>query len=416
MSISGRFGVPGYDANLLNYSISIYVDSVRQYYNETNRILANSSSIEDTNETQTDSDGLYSYNFTAQLDLRNYVIKINTSLFSIDGQNNFTLEVNNPCDEGDIITLCAISSPRGVLNGTLLEYNNLTIKDGGTLRNQTPTAYFKINASSIMIESGGRIEGNVNITAINVTILEGGLINASGLGHTGGSGGDGTAGSGMNGSGIGGGKRNAGTSAGGGAGYGNIGGNASSTSGGFAGGTGYGSPIIPIDYGSGGAGGDCNGANGGAGGGAVFINASNLLNVTGNITADGYEGISSGCDGYTGGGGSGGSVLLVTNVLAGNGSITSKGGISSGANSGGGGSGGRIAAYYSAKSYNGVLSSLSGTGYEGGGNGTNFTAKNLSVSLTLNPRSVNTSTSINISISGRVAIYEYEHNLTNQTD
>ncbi len=412
VTLSGRISVPGYDSNLANRTFNVYIDSIQQYLNETSGLLSNSSSAQDTNDTKTDTNGDYLYNFSAPQTLKTYAIKANATLFIVSGQNSFNLEVNNPCDQGNVESLCVINTPKSAANGTTLQYLNLTIQNGGALRNTTPTAFFKINASSIIIESGGRIEGNVNITAVNLTLLPGGFINASGLGFAGGSGGNGAEGSGGNGTGAGGGLRNNGNSAGGGGGYGNAGGNASATEGGSASGSAYGSPTNPMAFGSGGAGGDCSGAGGGAGGGFIFINASNLINLTGNVTANGFDGVSAGCAGYGGGGGSGGSILIVANALGGNSSISASGGSASGSNPGGGGSGGRVAAYYVSKAFTGMAVAFGGNGYQGGGNGTNFSVGNLSINTTLNLQNLNTTITSNITISGRIVIYGHDYNLS----
>ena len=251
---------------------------------------------------------------------------------------------------------------------------NLKIKNGGALRNQTTSSdpkaiiTFNISANNIIIEDGGRIEGNVFINASNLTVLTGGLINSTGTGYAGGlTDNDG------NGPGRGDGVTS-GECGGGGAGYGGLGGDGSCTN--TVGGSGYGSITFPFDLGSGGAGGNFIGA-GGAGGGSVFINATNMLNVSGIIIANGTDGQTAD-DG--GGGGSGGSIYLIAANFTGNGSVIANGGIG-GTNTvfggnGGGGAGGRIAVYYTEGTFNGKIQAFGraagGSGARAGGAGTFF--------------------------------------------
>ena len=119
--------------------------------------------------------------------------------------------------------------------------NHLTIGSNGSLQNITNFSFSLSLTGNFTIESGGRIIGNVNITAVNISLNNGSLINASGLGYGGASGA-----AGSNGDGPGGGV--GGATAGGG-GYGGKGGDATGV-----GGQPYGSVFTPIDKGSGGGG------------------------------------------------------------------------------------------------------------------------------------------------------------------
>ena len=127
----------------------------------------------------------------------------------------------------------------------------------------------------------------------------------------------------------------------------------------------YGSESAPINIGSGGRDGYV-GSVGGNGGGAVRIDVTGTLTISGEITADGQ---SAGGTGNTGGGGSGGSVYLNVGALDGCGTISTTGGNSP---SGGGGGGGRIAYYYTADNFSscGTVTAAGGTGQQAGGSGT----------------------------------------------
>ena len=418
LTIYGRISIYEFNYNTSNQTINIYISNVKYYYNQTSGLLVNSSSIEDTNETQTNSSGGYRYIVPIFFPIGTHTVIVNSTLFTSAGTNSTTFNVTFPaCDKGDNLTTCEISSIKSIMGGSVLQYNNLTIKSGGALKNQTSTAHFSINASNIIIENGGRIEGNVNITAGNLTILEGGLINATSLGYAGGNAGNGNCPGGSSGSGSGGGSTGTICSAGGGGGYGSSGGTGFGDTISASGGSAYGSTFAPINYGSGGAGGVCTGANGGAGGGVVYINVTGTLNVSGSINASGSNTANTSCSGsYSGGGGSGGSVWLISNTFAGNGTISANGGNAGGSTSygGGGGSGGRIAIYYISGSYAGLLSANGGIGrFSDGGNGTNFSASSIIVRLTLNQTTA--SQGVNITIYGNLSVSVYSltsHNIS----
>ncbi len=275
--------------------------------------------------------------------------------------------------------------------------------NGGALRNQSPTAQFAINASSIIIESGGRIEGNVNITAANLTILSGGMINATGTGFAG----SGGTGAGANGDGP-------ADGGGGGAGYGGVGGNGQGSGG--TGGSNYGNALAPTGMGSGGGDGNGGTGPGGSGGGAIKINVTNTLIVNGTITADGGIG-GIGVSTISGGGGSGGSIYIIANSFQAAGNITAKGGVGLDASTadGGGGAGGRIAVYYKTGPTNLILNVSGGNATpnaNAGANGTNFSASLINVQLTLN-QTTQVVAGKNLTIYGNFTVSAY--NLTNYT-
>lgn len=113
---------------------------------------------------------------------------------------------------------------------------------------------------------------------------------------------------------------------------------------GAAGTTVYGDYLNPINLGSGG--------NTGSGGGAVILNVTNELNISGTISADALNG------GYSTGG-SGGSVNLTAATISGTtGSVTAKGGSTSLYD--GNGSGGRIKLGATTLSYNGTYNASGG--------------------------------------------------------
>ncbi|WP_413584373.1 beta strand repeat-containing protein [Bdellovibrio sp. HCB274] len=166
-------------------------------------------------------------------------------------------------------------------------------------------------------------------TFTNVTINSGATLAADGLGsrpQTGTGGGGGTVG----------------------AGYGGYGGNYTS---GALGQT-YGTVVEPTELGSGG--GSYMGM-GGHGGGALKLNISGTLSLSGTISSGGFNGRSSGD-----GGGSGGSLWITVGTITGSGSLNAIGG--NGAGSGGGGGGGRIYVKYTTNSFSGALNVNGGTG------------------------------------------------------
>lgn len=119
----------------------------------------------------------------------------------------------------------------------------------------------------------------------------------------------------------------------------------------------YGSVKAPVTIGS---------SGGYEGGGAVKLDVSGDIDVSGNIYADGRDGISSQ------GGGAGGSIYLITaQQISGNGTIAANGGV--GSNSRGGGGGGRISITYATTTGSRTVTAYGGstsTDYRFGGAGT----------------------------------------------
>ncbi|HYG24635.1 MAG TPA: Ig-like domain-containing protein [Verrucomicrobiae bacterium] len=121
----------------------------------------------------------------------------------------------------------------------------------------------------------------------------------------------------------------------------------------------YGSYLDPNEAGSGGG---SDSAPGGSGGGLIRIRAG-ILDLAGQVLANGGNG------GFLGGGGSGGGIRIDANTIAGPGTIAANGG--NGGSSSGGGGGGRIATYFSTSSFNfGNASATGGQGVNVGGVGT----------------------------------------------
>ncbi|MCK5062608.1 MAG: hypothetical protein KAR23_01655, partial [Candidatus Aenigmarchaeota archaeon] len=88
------------------------------------------------------------------------------------------------CDEGDNQTTCTVTTSHTINNNSVLVFNNLIIESGGNLI-AGAGQFFTINAANdITIQSGGSITGNANITAINLTIDSGGVININQKGYT----------------------------------------------------------------------------------------------------------------------------------------------------------------------------------------------------------------------------------------
>ncbi|MBT5823574.1 hypothetical protein HOH67_00395, partial [Candidatus Peregrinibacteria bacterium] len=229
----------------------------------------------------------------------------------------------------------------------ILDDGNLTLNSNGTITHSASTTSI-VATAYIDVQSG------------SATIA--GTIDLDELGYAQ----DGGPGKGVVTSGLGGGGGHGGT---GGDGY-NLTGDGIDT-----GGDVYGSVAAPIQPGSGGA--YDSPAAAGSGGGAIRINISTNLSLTGTITADGGNAVASGRES---GGGAGGSVYItVGGTLAGSGSITANGGTGhdNSSNEAGGGGGGRIAITYKTDS-----STVTKTAYGGvsgnqdmgdGGAGTIFT-------------------------------------------
>ncbi len=158
------------------------------------------------------------------------------------------------------------------------------------------------------------LEGTKHIHAANITVASGSVISANGTGYA-----------------ISGGP--GGTTNGGGTHGGHGGVNMVTT---------YGSAVAPVDMGSGG--------EDATGGGAIRLDVTGTLMVSGVITANGNSVA-------TYGGGAGGSIYIRTGTLAGNGAIRANGG-----DSVAGGGGGRIALHYGTKTFSGAVTALGAQG------------------------------------------------------
>ncbi|MDY6950658.1 MAG: choice-of-anchor X domain-containing protein [Thermodesulfobacteriota bacterium] len=145
----------------------------------------------------------------------------------------------------------------------------------------------------------------------------------------------------------------------GGAGHGGGGGHGPNSKAGAT----YGSVSEPTALGSGGVV-SYGGHAGGLGGGAIKLDVSNTLTITGTISANG------GSSTQYGAGGAGGSIWLVVHTLAGSGAITADGGSSNSTAKSGGGGGGRIALDWTTRTFDGVIKATGGSGYRYGKHGT----------------------------------------------
>jgi hypothetical protein len=229
-----------------------------------------------------------------------------------------------------------ITAPTGVIGSLTITNYQLFLEYGWETN--------RLRAGNIVLQNAGNIrhlwnsdtaapwtqDGGMFIECVNLTIENGGGINADGVGFLGGTQ-------------IAGYGPGYGSYIGGGGGYGGAGGNGPA---GALGGSSYysGSDVNPTNSGSG-AGGGTNSRKGGAGGGYVKIVASGTVTVngTGYISANGADGIIPGAS-RDPGGGSGGGINIRCSALAGNGVIRANGG-SGDVGAGGGGGGGRIAIY-----------------------------------------------------------------------
>lgn len=226
--------------------------------------------------------------------------------------------------------------------------------------------------------------GTLTIQARKIIIS--GTLNGNGSGAKGGTTGVGSSPSGTNGGG--------GTSSspdvqsgGGGAGHGNVGGKGGGSSA-FSGkgGLAYGnSNDTLIEIGSGGGTTPLGANSVGGNGGAAFKLKASIINISGNISVDGTDGIG---PEFGSGGGSGGSIVMLAKTITHTGSLSANGGkggdkVGSGNGlGGGGGAGGRIKVFYETTFANtGTLNVNGGSGGAGGtpaaqagGNGSNYNA------------------------------------------
>ena len=239
----------------------------------------------------------------------------------------------------------------GGLQIVILEFNNIQVSSGNILQ----------------------IVGNKPVVIVafgDATIA--GTVESNASGITPGAGGDLSCGTsaGQNGTG----NKDTGAGGGGGGGFGTKGGdggdhgNDRGGSGGVLRGTDNLSPLLAGCLG--GVGGGCSSNKGGGGGGAIQFSVVGTLSVTGTVRANGGVG-TNGCstEGGGGGGGSGGGILLEADVLQISGNVTANGGAGGDGRSGGrGGAGGTG----TATAKNGQDESANGAGGGGGAVGRAF--------------------------------------------
>lgn len=250
----------------------------------------------------------------------------------------------------------------GELNNTF-SFESVRVQDKALVRALTSPvehhgAVFKVR--SLFIEGGGEVWATrFTVLAENITIDDGGLLNANGLGfnnsHP-------TSNVGLHGIvnvGIGR-TSSSGSSGGGHGGRGGRGANAQVV------GKAYGDLYEPVRFGSSGG-----GVKAGSGGGVIWFNVTNIIQIDGQVSADGAKGK----DIYSGGG-SGGSIWMHCYIIKGRGNITVNGG--GGGTHAGGGAGGRTAVYFTKNTtFIGKFHSRggakgSGSNTEAGGPGTSF--------------------------------------------
>ena len=220
-----------------------------------------------------------------------------------------------------------------------------------------------IHVNDLFVEGGGILCGtSLVVNAVNITVDDGGSVHADGLGYR--------LTDPMNlAIGI-----NAGlgvTSVLGSSGAGHGG-----TSGHGAGsqytGQPYGHLFEPSAFGSAGGGGPVVGGNGG---GTIWLNVTGIIQIDGEVRANGND-----AQAGHGGGGSGGSIWIHSNAITGMGKIRANGGSAWPDGSGGGGAGGRVALYFwDNTTYLGTFEAHGGNAYysvispsEPGGPGTVF--------------------------------------------
>ena len=257
--------------------------------------------------------------------------------------NDTTLSITNDCvvTNGGNLHLHS-----GVTNGTDDIFGLLFSVDGD----------LTVSSGSALVPHSDMENGaSVRMAAGNVTVQNGGAIDADAKGWRGG---QGTPSWGLG--------PGQGYSTGGG-GYGGAGAIAGpgGPGGGIAGGT-YGDSNAPAFPGSGGGG--YGGTAGGVGGGLVWLAVQRTLEVDGDIRARGNLTISNPWYIDVGGGGAGGSVYIRCQTLRGaaTGRIIADGGVArtSSAWSGGSGGGGRIAVWRSFDLYQGTASVEPGAAYD----------------------------------------------------
>jgi hypothetical protein len=252
------------------------------------------------------------------------------------------------CDSGNFSSTCTVSVSKKIGGDINITTGNLLINATGSLIGVGSDSSFVFNSTGDLdVLTGGsfsmvagtsvtnlvaanfNMAGTWNANIADSTIGDAnisGTINVDGLGFLGGS-------SCQDGFGT---SPGQGTcNDGGGGAHATNGGNGDGST---AGTPAYGSNTAPVTWGSGGGAGGSQ--IGGAGGGAVKLDVTNTLTLTGTISADGING---GVNSDISGGGAGGSIWLAANDITGTGaSVTVTGGQSGHSNSGGDGSGGRI--------------------------------------------------------------------------
>jgi len=229
---------------------------------------------------------------------------------------------------------------------------DLTVS-GGAVLNAPLTPAASLSVRNLMIASNSWITSpnyslQLNVTG-NADVMPGGGLTMNGGGNQIGSN-----------QGLGG----AANSTGGGGGYGGYGGVSIANA---PGGGSHGSILQPIDQGGGGASSQTTPA---FGGGAIKLNVSGNLILSGMLSANGNDAAYAG-----GGGGSGGSIWLNVGNLSGSGVISANGG-SGDFPQGGGGGGGRIAIYSSSNQFAGPVTAYGGAGFVYGGAGTIYVRDN----------------------------------------
>ena len=215
-------------------------------------------------------------------------------------------------------------------NANQFWYNVLRVQDDSVVRAVTDPVtepgFTLILNQAIYIEGGGTIYGsNLTVTTENLTIDDGGSLETDGRGYRTTDDKNGVVNLGL---GV---THMAGSS---GAGHGGSSGRGGGTD---LTGQPYGKLIEPDMFGSAGGG----GANGGEGGGVIRMNVTGVLQIDGEVRANGGS-----ARGISGGGGSGGSIWIHCNMFRGTGKVQANGGSQySPGGTGGGGAAGRIAIY-----------------------------------------------------------------------
>jgi hypothetical protein len=243
-----------------------------------------------------------------------------------------------------------------------------TIVNAQTITDHIECDVINITAFGSLIVNSSVNNVSININATNLTIASGGSITANNLGYTMSNGPKpGTQGQWNDGA--------------GGGGNGGRGGQGEQT-GYNKGGASIGSPLMPLELGSGGGkccvdDPDCASCNttGSSGGGAMKISITDTFNLSGTITANGQVGdLDDAFGGGAGGGGAAGSIYINTSTFTGNGSLSAVGGAGAGVGqggnaNGGGGAGGRTVVYYDTISEIDIIDSTVAGGIPGDGVG-----------------------------------------------